>query len=94
LEPYWDPATFPLGQIAPVLSEQTAADASIPIAESDEQPEPAVRASELEQQPEPLLWEGSGIEIVRFTRSWIQYGTVAFAVLCIVIGAVEGLFGR
>jgi hypothetical protein len=39
-------------------------------------------------------WDGSGVEIVRATRSWIQYGTVAFAVICIVIGAVEALFGR
>jgi hypothetical protein len=34
------------------------------------------------------------MEIIKATRSWIQYGTVAFAVLCIVIGAVEALFGR
>ncbi len=34
------------------------------------------------------------LDIVRATRSWIQYGTVGFAVLCILIGAVEALFGR
>jgi hypothetical protein len=44
--------------------------------------------------PAPPWWDGSGIEIVRATRSWIQYGTVAFAVICIIIGAVEALFGR
>ena len=33
-------------------------------------------------------------DIVRSTRSWLQYGTVGFAVLCIVIGAVEALFGK
>ena len=42
----------------------------------------------------PGWWDGSGIEIARATRSWIQYGTVAFAVICIVIGAVEALLGR
>ncbi|MGP0076564.1 MAG: hypothetical protein ACLPWF_32010 [Bryobacteraceae bacterium] len=38
--------------------------------------------------------DDTGIEIVRATRSWIQYGTVGFAVLCIIIGAVEALLGR
>ncbi|HTR36056.1 MAG TPA: hypothetical protein VMH80_09155 [Bryobacteraceae bacterium] len=33
-------------------------------------------------------------ELLHATRSWLQYGTVGFAVLCIVVGAVEGLFGR
>jgi len=37
---------------------------------------------------------GTGILIIRATRSWIQYGTVGFAVMCIIIGALEGLFGR
>jgi hypothetical protein len=42
-----------------------------------------------------LAWlDEAGIEIVRATRTWIQYGAVGFAVLCIVIGAVEALFGR
>jgi hypothetical protein len=42
----------------------------------------------------PGWWNGSGKEIVRATRFWIQYGTVAFAMICITIGAVEALFGR
>lgn len=42
-----------------------------------------------------LVWlEDTGIEIVRATRSWIQYGAVGFAVLCIIIGAMEALFGH
>ena len=41
------------------------------------------------------LWlEDAWPDILRSTRSWLQYGTVGFAVICIVIGAVEGLFGR
>jgi len=34
------------------------------------------------------------IEVVHLTRTWVQYGIFGFAVLCIVIGAVEALFGR
>ena len=33
-------------------------------------------------------------DIIHATRSWIQYGTVGFAVFCIVVGAVEALVGR
>lgn len=33
-------------------------------------------------------------EIVRATHWWVLYGSGGFAVLCILIGAVEGLFGR
>jgi hypothetical protein len=47
-----------------------------------------------ETTPPPAWWDGTGVEIARATRSWIQYGTLAFAVICIVIGAVEALFGR
>jgi hypothetical protein len=52
------------------------------------------RLSSLYISSAPPWWDVSGVEIVRATRSWIQYGTVAFAVICIVIGAVEALFGR
>jgi hypothetical protein len=52
------------------------------------------RLSSLYDGSAPPWWDVSGVEIVRATRSWIQYGTVAFAVICIVIGAVEALFGR
>ena len=34
------------------------------------------------------------IGVVHLTRTWVQYGIFGFAVLCIVIGAVEALFGR
>lgn len=34
------------------------------------------------------------LTIVRATRLWVQYGIFGFAVFCIVIGAVESLFGR
>jgi hypothetical protein len=44
--------------------------------------------------PAPAWLDDAGIQIMHATRSWIQYGTVGFAVICIVIGAVEALFGR
>lgn len=34
------------------------------------------------------------ITIIRATRLWVQYGIFGFAVFCIVVGAVESLFGR
>jgi len=29
--------------------------------------------------------------VLSLTRAWIQYGTVGFAVFCIVVGALESL---
>jgi hypothetical protein len=91
LETHWNPATFPLGGATPALIEQTALEISVDPAEQTEANE---RVSVPEVSPMPGWWDGSGIEIARATRSWIQYGTVAFAVICIVIGAVEALLGR
>jgi hypothetical protein len=34
------------------------------------------------------------VTVIHLTRTWVQYGIFGFAVLCIVIGAVEALFGR
>jgi hypothetical protein len=90
LEPHWNPLTFPLVQAAAAPVEHTAAAVLVDAAEQAEVNE---HLSTLQASP-PGLWDGSGIEIVRATRSWIQYGTLAFAVICIVIGAVEALFGR
>ena len=68
---------------------------------------PGIEAEPIEQQPSsteevsikqqrslPIWTDDTGIQIVRATRSWIQYGTVGFAVFCIIIGALEALFGR
>jgi hypothetical protein len=38
--------------------------------------------------------DGFATDIARATRSWIQYGMFGFAVICIVIGAIQGLLGR
>jgi hypothetical protein len=32
--------------------------------------------------------------LLTYTRNWIQYGLLGFTVACILIGAVERLFGR
>jgi hypothetical protein len=34
------------------------------------------------------------LTIVRATRLWVQYGIFGFAIFCIIIGAVESVFGR
>jgi hypothetical protein len=34
------------------------------------------------------------LSVIHATRTWIQYGVFGFAVFCIVVGAVEALFGR
>jgi hypothetical protein len=34
------------------------------------------------------------LTVVRATRLWVQYGIFGFAIFCIVVGAVESLFGR
>jgi len=34
------------------------------------------------------------LTVIRATRLWVQYGIFGFAVFCIVVGAVESLFGR
>jgi hypothetical protein len=90
LEPHSDTDARPLfhaalpyfNSIPPLVQEQT------PEAEVNEE------VSLSEASPAPSWWRESGLEIARATRSWIQYGTLAFAVICIVVGAVEALFGR
>ena len=32
--------------------------------------------------------------VARYTRQWIHYGLFAHIVVCTLIGAVEGVFGR
>ena len=34
------------------------------------------------------------LSVIHATRTWLQYGVFGFAVFCIVVGAVEALFGR
>lgn len=32
--------------------------------------------------------------VIRFTRHWIHYGLLAHVVVCVLIGAIEGIAGR
>lgn len=50
-------------------------------------PEPAEKA--LRNEPNRLA-----LDIAHATRTWIQYGIVGFAVMCIVIGAIKGVLAR
>ena len=46
---------------------------------------------------QPYRWidvANENLTVVRATRLWVQYGIFGFAVFCIVVGAVESLFGR
>jgi len=83
-EPVAEPAIAAPAQLA------IASPAEVAIASSSGPP------LTLAAQESPLtrLADDTGIQIIRATRSWIQYGMVGFAVLCIVIGAVEGLLSR
>ncbi|HEX4594423.1 MAG TPA: hypothetical protein VH157_09115 [Bryobacteraceae bacterium] len=45
----------------------------------------------------PSRWievANDNLTIARATRLWVQYGIFGFAVFCILVGAVESLFGR
>jgi hypothetical protein len=69
-----------------------------PVLESDRAASPPDPATEPYQNEHVTSYDDwpndAGIQILRATRSWIQYGTLGFAVFCILIGAVEALFGR
>ena len=64
------------------------------VVDSTEQTELSEEVSTHPENPAFVWPDDTGIQIIRATRSWIQYGTVGFAVICILIGAVEGLFGH
>jgi hypothetical protein len=86
-EPVRKPAVDPLESHAAVSTSAAAAD----LAAKHQPPE---EVSIQQEHPSPGWLDDTSIQIIHATRSWIQYGTVGFAVICIVIGAVEGLFGR
>jgi hypothetical protein len=80
-------------------SESTAALVDLPpVSEAAEPQSPPAEQNELNEsvsaQKASRWLDDMGIPILRATRSWIQYGTVGFAVMCILIGALEGLLGR
>jgi hypothetical protein len=83
-----EPESEQLAVVPPDASSSSLAESQTESAEQQSVQAPATSLID-------ALWlEEAGVEIIRATRSWIQYGTVGFAVICIVIGAVEALFGR
>jgi hypothetical protein len=77
------------------LSDQTISFPDQPDLSGAQEPQSPVRGKQNSGGEQTFYWlDDTGIQILRATRSWIQYGTLGFAVCCILIGAVEGLLGR
>ena len=56
--------------------------------------EPIIPEEDTEPEAARKNEPGSYANVVHLTRNWVHAGIFGFAVLCIVIGAVEALFGR
>jgi hypothetical protein len=73
---------------------EQGSDITAPFADPPAPAEENQADQQLNLQPTTYWLDATGIPILRATRTWIQYGTVGFAVACILIGAIEGLLGR
>jgi hypothetical protein len=62
--------------------------------DAGDHPDPDTVLAVEEPQPDRIAPQQTYEDIVRATRWCVLYGTSGFAVLCILIGAVESLFGR
>jgi hypothetical protein len=80
LETAPDNQSAPIAATEPLAVTEPRASASGP---------PQIAQAKLADQ----FWEDM-LMVFQATRSWIQYGALGFAVLCIIVGAVEGLFGK
>jgi hypothetical protein len=90
-EPFREPALDPIPKLQGESASVSTLEATL---DSNEQLSLNEEVS-ISQKSSVRAWlDDTGIQIIRATRTWIQYGTVGFAVICIVIGAVEGIFGR
>jgi hypothetical protein len=82
----------PCPEIAPSF---TASAAALPAVETASPSTEQASSNQTVRAARNNIWlDGAGAEIMHATRYWVQYGTLGFAVICIVIGAVEGLLGR
>jgi hypothetical protein len=88
-EPFREPALDPVPE-----PEPAATSTAVAAADSNEQLTLNEELGISQGIPVRAWLDDTGLQIIRATRTWIQYGTVGFAVFCIVIGAVEGLFRR
>lgn len=76
--------------VEPVVNtEQPEAACVEPLVNPDQ-----IEVANVEPPADPAHLETVYREIARATHWWVLYGSGGFAVLCILIGAVEGLFGR
>jgi hypothetical protein len=82
-------SSAPAPKLDPIQSDVSKPDIPEPAitVETEENLEHSLAPAETSRQTEYLA-------IVHLTRTWVQYGIFGFAVLCIVIGAVEAMFGR
>jgi hypothetical protein len=76
--------------------EQDLESPALLFAPAAEPPAPAPQTSvSISNEQTGFTWPAdTGIQIIRATCAWIQYGTVGFAAFCILIGALEGILGR
>jgi hypothetical protein len=81
-------SSAPAPQFDPIVPIETAS--LVPAAIAPEPEQTAEAPVELAPPVKPIEYVG----VIHLTRTWVQYGVFGFAVLCIVIGAVEALFGR
>ena len=81
-------SSAPAPQFEPIQSIDSASVEPTPIAAEPEQ------KAEVPVEPPAPTGSIEYVGVIHLTRTWVQYGIFGFAVLCIVIGAVEALFGR
>jgi hypothetical protein len=85
-------SSAPAPQFEPIQSIDSASAEPAPIAAEPEQKAEVPVEQHIEQPAPTRSIEYVGV--IHLTRTWVQYGIFGFAVLCIVIGAMEALFGR
>jgi len=86
-------SSAPAPQFDPIKSSDSAEsviETEAVVAVGTEQPPTEPQGPEPAGEVEP----SEHIGVIHLTRTWVQYGIFGFAVLCIVIGAVEALLGK
>jgi hypothetical protein len=79
---------------SPSVQPATSENSAVPV-EGTNSTEPATsEESETDSETLDTEQEIEAISVIHATRTWVQYGIFGFAVLCIIIGAMEALFGR
>lgn len=58
---------------------------------SQQHPTSLATTSRAVERALPLLPAEDLFLIVHFTRNWLHYGTMGFAVMCVFVGALRGI---